>query len=940
MKNVGRAMVLMACLLPVSQTQTADSAAIRGQILDQTAAAVADAEVRVTNTATGLGRITHTDSAGHYAIVDLPLTGLYRIEVTKARFAPKDADSVRLRAGATASLDFTLAPETGHSQVTVLGTVEGVRPDSPQTGTYLDSLKIQEMPVLGRKLTSLPLLDSSVRPARGTGDLFLGSTLFVINGSGRRQTSYVVDGANADDAWGRQTIFSSVPFAALQEVTVLTNAFSAEYGRGTGGVVNVNTVSGTNDLHGDVLGSWRPGGIEARNPLSILKTRDVLKQFSGSLAGPLVRNRTHLLLAAEYNHQDHDASITSPVAPGIYTGHFRQELGLTRLDHRISDRNSVTLRLSLDHLMDDNPNDAVGGLALPSAGRTFERGTYGAHVSETAILTPNTINQIRVGYLIGSPITKFTPVTPSTQFAIPGVATYGESRVANLQNHQWAMADTVSHTRGAHDFKLGVDAVYSTSGGVGQEFGGPFSLGQFTLRPTFDKPISAATIGDVQRFSQGFGNASYRVGEWLGSLFAQDNWKIRPSLSLSLGLRYDRQSFSDDVVDIQPRVGFAYSIPGDRTTVLRGSYGLYYSQLRANLAAGYRINGPEGIVTLTVSPGQLGFPTSLAPLSAFPAGAVLPPRDIFIRPGEREYLNRFFEVAKLRGYPDKLLNPRTQQFAAGIERDLGGRWVLSADYTNQHTTRIDRPLDLNAPSLFVRTTPGQVRSGAAADATRPITPVSNGYRRIIATLNDGVAEYNGLALNLNRRFTRNFSALVSYTYSHTLNSVEPDVPGQDPNDANQRGKTERATSLLDQRHRLVMSGWWQFLSHWNAGVLTSLASGRPYNITTGVDNNGDNSSADRPVVNGAVIGRNAGRGTPVYDVGTFVERQFPVGDKLRIVARAEAFNLLNHANIVGRNGTYGNDPSGTPLPALGSAIGGISNVDPGRQFQFMVRVQF
>jgi hypothetical protein len=157
------AVVLSACFL---RGQSADSAAIRGQVLDETGASVPAASIRLINTATGLQRTAITNSSGHYAIADLPLTGVYRIEVTKAGFATKDVDSIRLRAGETASLNFTLAPETGHSDVLVLGTVEGVRTDSPQTGTYLDSLKIQETPVLGRKLTSLPLIDSAIRPAR------------------------------------------------------------------------------------------------------------------------------------------------------------------------------------------------------------------------------------------------------------------------------------------------------------------------------------------------------------------------------------------------------------------------------------------------------------------------------------------------------------------------------------------------------------------------------------------------------------------------------------------------------------------------------------------------------------------------------------------------------------------------------------------------------
>lgn len=233
-------------------------------------------------------------------------------------------DDIRLRAGETATLNFTLAPESGRSQVTVFGTAEGVRTDSPQSGAYLDSRKILETPVLGRKLTLLPLLDSAVRPARGTGDLFLGATMFVVNGAGRRQTSYVVDGGNEDDAWGRQTIFTNIPFAALQEVTILTNAFSAEYGRGTGGVVNANTISGTNRPHGDLLGLWRPGGIEARNPLSIRRTADVLYQFSGAVSGPLARNRTHFLLARCNYHVAASAwNLHRPHSPGAGIGKDR-----------------------------------------------------------------------------------------------------------------------------------------------------------------------------------------------------------------------------------------------------------------------------------------------------------------------------------------------------------------------------------------------------------------------------------------------------------------------------------------------------------------------------------------------------------------------------------------------------------------------------------------
>jgi hypothetical protein len=900
---------------------------------------VSGVNVVAVNSDTGLERRATTDSQGHYVIADLPLTGAYSIRFSLTGFSGEQGGPLQLRAGETPVVNAVLKPEGSRSQLTVFGSAEGIRSDSPERGNRLDLAKLENTPILGRKLSNTPLVDSAVRPARGTGDLFLNNTLFVINGAGRRQTSFVLDGSTADDAWGRQAILTNVPLSAVQEISVLTDAFSAEYGRTSGGVINVNTRSGANTVHGDLWGLLRPSAIQAAAPLATQGTVDFLGQGSGSLSGPVVRDRTFFLLSGEYNSQDRDSTVNSPLAPQNFTGAFRQELGVARLDHRVGDNNTLNGRVFVDRFSDTNPADAVGGLSLPSTARTFRRAAYTAQLAETSVLSSAVVNDARVAFQIGSPITQFRPVQPGTQYVRPGLATEGESRYGNLQNHQWQFADTASIARGGHSLRIGGDALWSSSGGVGQEFGGGFVLGQFTLRPADRTLVASLTAANVQRYSQSFGNLSYKVREWLGSVFLQDNWRVRPDLSINLGARYERQDFTDDLLDFCPRIGFAYNLLGDSRTVFRGSYGLYYSQIRANLAAGYEIGGPTGIFSFSAAPGQLGFPNDLRPIASFPAGAVLPPRDITIRPGERDFLSRFFDAGKLRNYPEKLLNPRSQQLTFGVERELVSRWLLSTHYVHQRTTRIDRPLDVNAPVAFARTAAGQSRPAADADATRPVLPAPNGYRRIISTVNDGLAQYDGLQTNLDKRFSHGFSMLLSYTWSHTINTVEPDVPGQDPNDANILGRVERASSLLDQRHRASLSGWWQFTRNWAVGGATFLASGRPFNVTTGVDNNGDGSNADRPVVGGRQFGRNVGRGTPSYDVQTFVQRDFGfAADRVRVSIRAEGFNLLNHSNIVGRNGAWGDGEK--PLPSFGQPIAGINSVDPGREFQFALRVRF
>jgi outer membrane receptor protein involved in Fe transport len=940
-RSLKTCLLLFAVLLLSSLAawaQTPGTGAIRGRVVDEAGQPVAAAEVTVTNEAAGFSRTVRSDARGLYVIAELPLTGGYRIRISHEGFAPQEKGGLQLRAGETASLDAVLQVQAA-AEITVYGTTEGVRSDSPQLGTRFDTEKLQETPVLGRKLTSLPLLNSAVRPARGTGDLFLNNTLFVIDGGGRRQTTYTIDGGTADDAWGRQTIFTNVPLGALQEMTVLTNAFSAEYGRNAGGAINLVTRSGTNSVRGDVVALSRPGGWQSDAPVTRQKSRDQLKQGSAFFSGPLVRDKVYWSLAGEYSDQDRDSVITSALAPGVFTGHFKQTLLFGRLDADLDAANHLLGRFDLDRFSDTNPQDAVGGTVLPSAARTFRRGDKEAQVAETAILGSSVFNDARFVWQDGDPITQFSPASPSIQLVRPGVSTEGESRAAFLTNRQYQLADTASFAQGDHFLKVGGDYIHSRSGGNGQEFGAPFVLGQFTFKTGISPaiPTSQLTINDVQRFTQGFGNVDYSVSENNWSAFVQDDYRLRPNLMVNLGLRYDRQSLTDDTNNVAPRIGFAWNPGNDPKTVVRGGYGIYYSELHANIVATWALGGPTGFFNYSVAPGQLGFPTSLTPLAGFPPGAVLPARDVTIRPGRASYYSQFFDVSKLAGYPGELLNPKTDQVTLGAEREVGNRWFLSLDGVHARTVDIERNMDLNAPSLFVRTAPGQTRSGSAADATRPIVPVAGGYRRILVTVNNGESKYDGLQLNLRKNFERS-GVLLSYTWSHTRNNVESDAPGGDPQDVQLVSK-EWADSLLDQRHRGVLSGWVRLPWEFNFGGVATYATGRPYNITTGADNNGDGSNTDRPVIDGHVIGRNAGRGGDLYDLSLFLERDFPLGGTT-LGLRAEVFNLTNHENVVGYNGVYGNNANGQPLSTFGQPLGGIANVEPGRQYQLQARLRF
>ena len=960
--------------------QTPDTATIHGQAVDQSHAPLAGVSVVATNTQTGFERRAETDASGGFSLAGLPVAGQYDIRATKAGFAEAHLADVTLSGGANADLHLQLNVAGGQTQVTVTGLVDGVRTDTPQLGQHLDGAQMESTPLLNRKITYLPMLNAANRPAINQGDVFMNQNLFTTNGAGRRQTWFEVDGGTDNDSWGRQTLFSNIPLAAVEEMDILTNSFTAEYGGSTGSAVNIITRSGGREYHGEGLYAGRPSGTEAAlagftsanatsgNDL----TNDTLNQGSLALSGPL-GGHTEFFAAGEYSMENRASPVISPVAPGNFIGHYRDWLGFLRLDHQFNDRHNLFFRSDVDGFYDTNPNGTVGGNSLPSVDRIFKRRTYSEQLGETAVLGPTLLNNLRLQFQIASPITQFAPAIYGTQYQVPissgGTFTSGTSQSALLINRQYQVSDVLATVRGHHQIKFGADAIVAHNGGNSKEFGGPIYLGQFIYKTCTQAPTVCegagylGNIANVATYTQSYGNASYTVNDALWSLFVQDDYQVRPDLTINLGLRYEQQTFTDSRHDFGPRVGFSYNWRGDGRTVLRGGFGVYYSQIVDNAEANYALSGPTGVFNYTAAPGQIGFPATVAsaPLPAFPTGAAVPLRSLYVRPGNASYYNQFFPTSTLAGYPGALLNPYSEQWSLGIQRSLGesagAAWILSVDYVGAHTLHIVRPLDVDPPAPFVRTAPGQTRSAQAANCTRPYwiwwyaqngmtcntasaTNPQPPYSVIQSDVNNGYLFYDALDINLSHRFSRNLSVLASYTWSHAIDNVDPDVTSQNPNDPNFTGKIENASAIFDQRQRFVLSGMYVLPLKIEFGGITTLASGLPYNYVTGVTNSGDTgASTDRPVINGAVVGRNVGRGRPIYDIAPFLERPFNLrGDRVRLVVRAEAFNAFNHANFVGYSGTYGN--GATAGTGFGAPLAGITNQLPARSLQFSAKIGF
>jgi hypothetical protein len=419
---------------------------------------------------------------------------------------------------------------------------------------------------------------------------------------------------------------------------------------------------------------------------------------------------------------------------------------------------------------------------------------------------------------------------------------------------------------------------------------------------------------------------------------------------------------TDATKDFAPRVGFGWHPGGSSRLSIRGGYGMYYTQIQSNLIASYLVNGLDGLTTYTATPGQLGFPTCLTgaclPLAFDPKtlpASQLPARDITIGAGKRDFYKTQFAKYGLNfdllpNYPDQLVNPRSQVVSIGAEREVVKGLFAGGDYVHQRWTNLARNVDLNAPSPFDRTAIGQVRTVPAANATRPILPVNGGIRQVNVLMNLGVADYDGLQTQITYRGSRRWYGSLSYTLSKATNTSEPDGNGIGPNDASMArlGEVESGPSVLDQRHRAVITFHYRFPYNITAGTLMQFASSRPFNATTGVDNNGDGANNDRPVINGVVINKSAFRGTPTSDVGLFVESRIKPSERTAILLRLEGFNLFNHGNYLGRGQTTYGDTA-TPNPTFGqlaavgtasNAVPAFANVDPPRMFQLQVRFVF
>ena len=920
--GIALGLLLCASVQPATAQQNVTFASLSGEVEDANGARVAGATVTAIQLETNQRRTTNSDRDGRFRFPYLPV-GSYRVTVDARGFvaAPQP---VTLTVGQTLSLSIKLNVSGVNESVAVndVPVIETVRTQVSET---IRPAEIDQLPLNGRNYLDLALLVPAVSPTNTGSNQRFAETSAVpgqgISFGGQRNlyNSFIVDGlsANDDAADLTGTYFSQ---EVIREFQVVTSGGIAEFGRASGGIVNIVTKSGTNNRRGDVYGFARNQRFDARNPLAPKKDLLTQAQYGGTLSGPLHRDRNFFCTNFEQTRRNYSAVLTiapSAVAtinsrlsaagyrgPRLETGVVPASFNTTnffgRIDHKLNDRNQLSARYSLYRINAVNSR-TVGGLNAVSRGSGLDDTDQTIAVNDIATINSRTLNEARFQFThsrLDAPIND--SVGPAV--SISGVANFGAATSSPLARDidQFEAVENLSTQRGSHSAKAGVDFLYNRADIV---FPGAIQ-GVYNF-----SSLNNFLTGNYSTFQHAFGAPSQFQSNPNVGFFVQDEWRVRPSFTINVGLRYDLQFLPQpiqaDQNNFAPRFGLAYALK-DRKTVVRLSAGLYYDRIPLRATSNALQRDGSKYVVVQFSPPQAGAPV-------FPNVLTTQPTTLLTRPN-------------ITRIDSNIETSYSEQLNLQIERELPGEASLSVGYLHLRGLHLILQRNVNVP-----------RFPASAGVPNLGRPDPN-WGNITRYEGSGDSYYHAMVVSFNKRPRSWASVRVSYTLSKTIDDAGNFFFSTPQDNGNVRD--DRGLSDNDQRHRFVLSGSFQApdkasripqaVRGFELSYIFTYASRPPFNVLLGSDRNFDTSNNDRPVG----VGRNTGRGFDYAALDIRLSRKFRITEHANLEFSADGFNLLNRANYSVPNNTFGSGT--TPLQTFGQPTQAF---DP-RQFQFGVRLSF
>jgi hypothetical protein len=952
--------ILAFLLIPTMVFAQASGAALAGRVTDDQGGGIPGVTVTATNNATGLQRVTVTDASGSYRFAVLPV-GTYTVTIELAGFSTATAPNVDLDVARERNLDVTLRPAAVQESITVTAEAPLIA-STPAVATTVSQQEIENLPLNGRQFANLGSLAPGTSLSVNADPTKPGQLTIALNGGSGRNVNFVIDGGdNTDDTIGGA--LQNFNIEAVQEFTIQTMQYKAEYGRSTGGVLTVVTKTGTNDLGGSVYGFFRDDSWNETTRTEEEAGLDAQpyerQQWGASIGGPIVRDMAHYFATYEKTDRETQYVVDSGgLFPDLdnrsFPTPFEDELITAKATLDISARQLLQVRYGYQKNADKYgaaPN------YMPSALGTVANKYESALGGHTATISANKLNEFIIQW------TRFdNTITADSNdpfLAFPSGVVTGQNINTPQSTHQekaqfkddFSWSSTMGGSR--HDFKTGFNYIHEPI--LGGDFtsgtGGLFTM----LEDRRDSPVTEIVVFG------GFLGFSTPVEQY--SVYLQDDWGVTDRLTFNIGLRYDLWEGFDldqrsnpiwqvlsavsnhelphlkgfenggagvlenDDNNWAPRLGFTWDMIGDGRRLLRGGVGRFYDFPYTNatiLFPSAAVQSDYGVVYSFADPNGIRNPNG----TFFRPGIdPLPPSQGAVP------IIAFREVAS-----PTLATPYSDQISIGYSWQVSPTLGLTFDAVSV------RYRDL--PYRF-RMNPGRDTNGnGAIEQSERLFPQLNLATRL--WYGEGEADYDGANIGIRARLTQAFELQGFYTWSEAEGNI---LVGADEFrlwDGSLQPGTLRDTSVnpfnpqcdacfgplfTDARHRVTLSGVYQAPWDINVAGILRYRSATPYTDHAGRDLNVDGYAMD---LTPGVERVNTLRAESFSQLDLRVGKEFNFGGGLGLELIAELFNALDEDNPAGFVGNRQASNFGEPTRFAGDTPASGEQ----RLFQFGVRVRY